>query len=211
MPYLDPFAVIARNQHRSIRTALLLTCVAGLLAGCGDETAAPTAPPTNVAAMPPVQVGTPAGDWRRLDDGSFLRSAAGAIGNRREADRCWPTDAGFDCLSLDAIPYPPKSIIVATRTMPDRYAEVPLAPAARGYSCAIYPSGVVEQRLIGAAGEWRRNDDSDASLWSQQDVAQLGDAGGYVDCRALATQLTSGGIGVLLSGDFARDLALPRT
>jgi hypothetical protein len=197
------------------RPAIALA-LAATLAACGDDPAPAPADRSEAtsAAAPAALATTAASDWRRLGDGSFARTAQGVIADRREADRCWPAGDGFDCLSLDAIPYAPGAIVVASRTTPRAYAEVPVAPPAIGFNCAIYPGGVVEQRLLRAEGDWMQNDDTDGSLWSAADVARFnppadGRPFRFVDCKALAARLGAAGVEALVASGFDRNWAMP--
>ncbi len=197
-----------RHTTRSARSAWLVLGAAAALAACGGEPD-PAGQPEEPAAAP-APLTTSADDWRRLGDGSFVRTASGVIADRREADRCWPVAGGFDCLSLDAIAYAPGVIVVAARTRLAAYADVPVASPEVGFSCAIYPSGLIEQRLIRAEASRLQNDDTDGTLWSAADVARLGGAGaGFVDCKALAGRLAGNEIAPLADAGFARAGILP--
>jgi hypothetical protein len=181
------------------------------LAACGED-AEPAAKAEDPVA-PPAPLATSTADWKPLADGSFVRTTAGVIADRTEADRCWPIAGGFDCLSLDAIAAP-TTIVVATRLLTRAYAEVPVFPPEIGFSCAIYPSGLIEQRLLRAEAERLQNDDSDGSLWSAADVARLsatagGERAPFVDCTALAARLSGASVGALADGDFERGAVMP--
>lgn len=197
----------ARRRSSIWRRSWPALIAVAALSACGSEPAsAPGADETRAAAAAPALATQ---DWRRLDDGSFARTATGVIDDRREADRCWPVDGRFDCLSLDAIAYETKAIVVATRTSPAAVADVPVAPPEFGFSCAIYPSGVIEQRLLRAEATRLQNDDIDGALWSAADVAKLssrvaGQASPFVDCKALAAQLAGRAPDVITGADFDR-------
>lgn len=204
-----------RQRRRAVgvrQRAWLILGAAAVLAACGEDSD-PVATAEGPASAPTPQL-TSASDWRRLGDGSFVRTATDAIASRRETDRCWPIEGGFDCLSLDAIAYPPSAIVVATRTSPRSYGEVPVAPPEVGFSCAIYPSGVIEQRLIRGEAPRRQNDDTDGRLWSAAEVARLspavaGRAGDFVDCKALAARLSGNSTGTLEGAGFERRDVMP--
>lgn len=181
------------------------------LSACGED-AEPVEAEDPVAT--PAALTTSADEWRRLGDGSFRRTATGVIADRVETDRCWPVDGGFDCLSLDSIAYPPTMIVVAARTRPRAYADVPVAPPEVGFSCAIYPSGLIEQRLLRGDADRLQNDDSDGALWSAADVARLSTAGGgpraaFVDCKALAGRLAENPTDALAEAGFERGDVMP--
>jgi len=206
-----------RQRRRAVgvrQRAWLILGAAVVLAACGEDSD-PVAKAEGPASAPAPQL-TSASDWRRLGDGSFVRTATGVIASRRETDRCWPVAGGFDCLSLDAIAYPPSAIVVATRTRPRSYAEVPVAPPEGGFSCAIYPSGVIEQRLIRGEAPRLQNDDIDGTLWSAADVGRLssavaGKAWDFVDCKVLAGKLPGNSAGALEGAGFERRDVMPTT
>ena len=180
------------------------------LTACGEDSD-PVAKAEDPAAAAPAPMTTSADSWRQLADGSFLRTADGVIANRREADRCWAAGDGLDCLSLDAIAYPPSAIVVATRSHPKTHTEVPVVPPEFGFSCAIYPSGVIEQRLLRATAPRLQNDDIDGTLWSAADVARLsgGEPAGFVDCKALAARLPGNSPAAIEAPGFVRQDAMP--
>lgn len=206
--------VSRHHPHEPGRTRrhVWILLAAGALAACGED-----AEPVTQAEDPaeaPAAMTTAVTDWRRLADGSVVRTATGLAGDRADTDRCWPTDGGFDCLSLDAIAYPPGAIVVASRTAPRAYTDVPVAPPEVGFSCAIYPGGVIEQRLLRGDAERLQNDDTDGSLWSAADVARLSAVAGgqrapFVDCTALAARLAGNSASVLAETSFERREVMP--
>lgn len=110
-------------------------------------------------------------------------------------ERCWQSGGGYDCLLVDEVRLPQGRIVTASRQIE---SELPTAPGIQplsGFSCAIYPSGIIEQRVIGSGGDFSRNDSADGRLWDSGAVRSLlarGEAdpeGQYVDCAALSTTI----------------------
>jgi hypothetical protein len=155
-------------------------------------------------------------EWRRLADGSFARSATNPLDpDRREADRCWPSDGGFDCLGVDDIRLPVGRIVVANRTYVEELPSTASVGARTGFSCAIYEGPVIEQRIIRDGAALLTNDSLDGALWSGGEVERLSRAGGgspeggYIDCTALASRIGRSDLAVIGATGLAKADVLP--
>lgn len=151
----------------------------------------------------------PAG-WRTLADGSLGRVQTLSGGDRR-AERCWSGD-GQDCVWINQRKSPHGQILVAGRVV---QAAMPTAPEPiHGYNCAIYPGGVIEQRILRPRAAMLTRWSSEDERWSAAEVSQLlrqADlrASRFVSCEAVRRLLGDDAVDKLLSTGARRIIAPP--
>lgn len=179
--------------------SLALTAVL-VLSACGEQLS-----PDDKAVAVPANAAVDA-SWSSLPDGGFFRRSEhdGDV----VVERCRRDGSGYDCLSVREAGLPSGRTLIAGR---ERLAQLPTAPiasAATGYGCTVYPGPVIEQRLVAEGSGFQRNDDLDGALWTAGDVERMGGgaARGFVDCRALADLIGSSPVDKLKAADLRQVL-----
>lgn len=186
------------GSHRSRSSPALALFAVTVLAGCSE-------PARRADQQEAVESG-----WRLLDDGSVGRLRTIAAGDRR-ADRCWIGEQ-HDCVFLSERRLGDQRILIAGRTLADE------PPSGRGpvfgYTCAIYPNGAIEQRIIRPDDGLLTRSSLNEERWTPGEVRQLLAESGLshsevVSCTALQQLVGGDEVDRLFSISLRRAIAPP--